>query len=93
LECALNKLKEIDVSGNRNIRNVFCGNNRMDAESLNNLFISLPEYDNKELNSIKETSSTIENIISYSGNPGARECNMQIFENKGWKMVDKITNW
>ena len=77
LVCKGNQLTGLDLSKNPLLKNVYIGENEMSAEVLNAVFISL--HDNAKPD---------ENIIYIADNPGIKECDKKIAENKGWKVVD-----
>lgn len=69
LVCYGNKLKNLEINNNTSLTEIQCGTNELRAESINNLFLSLP-------NNIR--------TIDINCNPGTNTCNRSIATNKGW---------
>ena len=67
INCSLTSLKV--SSNNTALINISCGDNKLSADALNNLFRSLPDT---------------RGWISVKGNPGENDCDYSILEGKGW---------
>jgi hypothetical protein len=80
LYCYGNQLTVLDVSKNIKLRKLYCFNNQLSSQSLNALFHTLPIiHNNTALSAFIVRSS-----IDVSGNPGVKNCNKSIAENRGW---------
>ena len=76
LNICSNSLKSLDVSKNKKLKQLFCHNNYLDSTSLNELFQSLPD----------RKSSEKGKIVIWN-NPGFKDCDIKIAENKNWEVV------
>ena len=74
LECHRNKLTSLDVSNCTVLSELFCRNNQLTSSALDALF--------ETLNSCSENK-----YIDISNNPGTKDCNKSIAENKGWLVI------
>jgi len=71
LECNNNQLTSLDVSKNPELSTLECNNNQLSSDALNILFGTLP---------IKGGT------IHIDDDPGTKDCNRSIAEEKGWKV-------
>jgi hypothetical protein len=77
-----NCINEIDIDTNNSLLRVDLRENQLNAENLNDIFISL-----NDITHLPNTSFS-SGIISISGNIGQYECEKSIAENKGWRVSD-----
>lgn len=70
LTCSYNELTNLDVSNNTMLNKLVFNYNKFSTQSLNSLFTDLPitEY----------------GTISFRGNPGYDDCDISIYQKKGW---------
>jgi len=96
LECQNNKLTELDLSNNKMLANLDCSYNQLTSLNLNNNNTELYELrcNNNQLSS--NTLNTLfrmllhdeheKKFIHISGNPGTKDCDKSIIEEKGWRV-------
>ena len=71
-----NQITDLDVTNNTSLKTILCFSNKMTIDALNRLFHSL--HRNIIPNEPK--------YIGYVGNPGAKDCNIEIATAKGWEV-------
>lgn len=72
MDCYENRLTTLDFSKNKELNYAVCSDNRFTGEELNALFSTF-------YNGAKGT-------IFIGGNPGEKDCDRKIAENRGWKV-------
>lgn len=70
ITCSGNDLYNLDFSKNIALEDIVCSNNNLSTEALNSLFASLPYCEG--------------GIIYFGKNPGTHDCDISIYEAKGW---------
>ena len=81
LYCHGNRLESLLLPNPNNLREVSCFSNRLSASVLNTVF--------GQLNSYYQLNHPYSGYLSFYDNPGAKDCNSSILNNKGWKIIDK----
>jgi hypothetical protein len=76
LDCRVNQLASLDVSGCTALQYLSCGDNQLTAPALNTVLTALPVH-----------TAADNAFIRIYGNPGTETCNRAIAENKGWSVI------
>jgi Leucine-rich repeat (LRR) protein len=81
LDCTGNELTALNISGRKHLRHLNVRNNRLDKKALEEIFLTLPDFQKTRANAIPRPEPPLMRIF---GNPGARTCDTQNATVKGW---------
>ena len=82
LNCANNALTELSVADMVDIVGINVSANQMDKASLEELFFSVPDINGVY---VDDADLSWKGVMSFNGNPGAKEADTEFLTAKGWK--------
>ncbi|MCD7900567.1 MAG: hypothetical protein LUH22_12055 [Bacteroides sp.] len=81
-----NNIATITLPEKPKIRNFLCSFNQLNAETLNGIFTALPDAAIPYPGTRESLTEPSYSVIQYNGNPGEKECNVEIIKKKGWRV-------